>query len=116
MINETREQRIARIEKIYAKKKAEEYETRRNALLKGDLSILDETPLICVKELREVLLEELSADILNKIDNVIKQKENLVKEKRLEAKRNAKNEQYPLRDAYAKYGAQGAYALIGIIR
>lgn len=113
MIGESREQRIARREKIYAKKKAEEFETRKTALLKGDVSILEETPLVRIKELKEVLSEELSDDVMIMIDRVINREETLIKEKRLETKRNSKD-RYPLRDAYASYGAQGAFALMGL--
>lgn len=114
MIGESREQRIARREKIYAKKKAEEFETRKTALLKGDVSILEETPLVRIKELKEVLSEELSDDVMIMIDRVINREETLIKEKRLETKRNSKD-RYPLRDAYASYGAQGAFALMRLI-
>ena len=114
MIGETREERIARREKIYAKKKAEEFETRKTALLKGDVSILDDTPLVRIKELKEVLSESLSDDVMIMIDRVIDREETLIKEKRLDAKRNSKDERYPLRDAYTSYGAQGAFALMGL--
>ena len=82
MIGETREERIARREKIYAKKKAEEFETRKTALLKGDVSILDDTPLVRIKELKEVLSEALSDDVMIMIDRVINREETLIKEKR----------------------------------
>lgn len=113
MIVETREERIARKERIYANKKAKEFETRKTALLKGDVSILDETPLVRIKELKEVLSEALSDDVMIMIDRVINREETLIKEKRLDAKRNSKD-RYPLRDAYASYGAQGAFALMGL--
>ena len=114
MISETREERIARREKIYAKKKVEEFETRKTALLTGNVSILDDIPLVRIKELKEVLSEALSDDVMIMIDRVINREETLIKEKRLDAKRNSKEERYPLRDAYTSYGAQGAFALMGL--
>ena len=114
MIGETRQERIARREKIYTKKKAEEFETLKTALLNGNVSILDETPLVRIKELKEVLSEELSADVMIMIDRVINREETLIKEKRLETKRNSKDNKYPLRETYVRYGAQGAFALMGL--
>ena len=48
------------------------------------------------------------------IDRVINREETLIKEKRLDVKRNPRDERYPLRDAYVRYGAQGAFALMGL--
>ena len=114
MINETREQRIARREKIYQKKKAEEYESRKLALLHGDDSIISDIPLVCLRELRGNLENELSENMINYIDNYIRREENLIKDKRMASKSGRNEDRYPLRDAYAKFGAQGAFALMGL--
>lgn len=114
MINETREQRIARREKIYAKKKEEEYQLRKLSLLQGDDSIISDIPLSCLRELRANLENELSENIINCIDDYISSEEKIIKEKRMKSKSNRKEDGYPLREAYGKFGAQGAFALMGL--